>query len=160
MEDDRIWEFLGTTDQKIRDAVLELAKALVLRLGEAVSKCESPIEMLLGIYLVAALVGSFPRITMIVSQKELETQHGTYRVDFWMTFADGKGPSLAIECDGHDFHERTKEQAARDRQRDRHLLEAGHHVLHFTGSEIWKDPQGCASEALRHFRGLCQESQT
>jgi len=48
--------------------------------------------------------------------------------------------SLIIECDGHDFHERTKEQASRDRSRDRRLQEAGYPVFRFTGSEIWRDP--------------------
>jgi len=51
---------------------------------------------------------------------------------------------LVVECDGHDFHERTKEQAARDRARDRMLQDKGWGVFRFTGSEIWKDPMGCA----------------
>ncbi len=53
---------------------------------------------------------------------------------------------FAIECDGHDFHEKTKEQARRDKSRDRHLLKSGVHVVHFTGSEIWHDAGGCVSE--------------
>jgi very-short-patch-repair endonuclease len=55
---------------------------------------------------------------------------------------------IVVECDGHDFHERTKEQAARDRSRDRRLQAAGHHVLRFTGSEIYRDPMKCAEEVL------------
>lgn len=53
---------------------------------------------------------------------------------------------LVIECDGHDFHERTKEQAARDRSRDRALSNQGYDVFRFTGSEIWRDPWGCADQ--------------
>ena len=30
-----------------------------------------------------------------------------------------------MECDGHDFHERTKEQASSDKKRDRSLQAAG-----------------------------------
>jgi very-short-patch-repair endonuclease len=53
---------------------------------------------------------------------------------------------IAIECDGHDFHERTKDQARRDRSKDRWLLCNGYMVLRFTGSEIRRDPIGCAEQ--------------
>jgi very-short-patch-repair endonuclease len=56
---------------------------------------------------------------------------------------------LAIECDGHDFHERTKEQAAKDRSRDRALQAAGYTVMRFTGSELYRDPLKCVEEVLR-----------
>lgn len=56
---------------------------------------------------------------------------------------------LVVECDGHDFHERTKQQAKRDRARDREMMAAGYRVMRFTGSEIWRDPGACADEALR-----------
>ena len=55
---------------------------------------------------------------------------------------------LVVECDGHDFHERTKEQAAKDRSRDRHLNAAGYDVFRFTGSELWRDPWGCADQVI------------
>jgi len=55
---------------------------------------------------------------------------------------------LAVECDGHDFHERTKEQAARDRSRDRALQAAGYTVMRFTGSELYRDPMKCVREVL------------
>lgn len=58
---------------------------------------------------------------------------------------DGWRP-LLIECDGHDYHERTKEQAARDRSKDREATLAGLDTMRFTGSEIWRDPWGCASQ--------------
>lgn len=53
---------------------------------------------------------------------------------------------LVIECDGHNFHERTKEQAAKDRSRDRELTNLGYEVYRFTGSEIWTDPWDCADQ--------------
>lgn len=77
---------------------------------------------------------------------------GNYRIDFLMTTRDLEGNigSLAVECDGHDFHERTKEQAAHDRSRDRAILLAGLRVIRFTGSEIHRDLFQCAEEALVH----------
>jgi hypothetical protein len=53
---------------------------------------------------------------------------------------------LGIECDGHDFHERTKEQAAKDRSKDRVLKVRGLDIIRFTGSEITRDPGRCAAE--------------
>lgn len=53
---------------------------------------------------------------------------------------------LVIECDGHEYHERTKEQAARDRSRDRDLNNLGYEVFRFTGSELWRDPWDCADQ--------------
>lgn len=60
---------------------------------------------------------------------------------------------LAIECDGHDFHEKTKAQAIRDKSRDRTLLINGIPSMRFTGSEIWKDPFACVSEVDKFFSG-------
>lgn len=82
---------------------------------------------------------------------------GKYRADFVVEHAfEYRGNReqravAAIECDGHDFHERTKQQAARDRKRDREFQRIGLPVLRFTGSEIWKDAARCAFEVIRHF---------
>ncbi len=56
---------------------------------------------------------------------------------------------VVVECDGHDFHEKTKEQAQHDKERDRRFIDLGYIVLRFTGSEIYKDPFKCASEPHR-----------
>ena len=61
-----------------------------------------------------------------------------------------------VECDGHAFHERTKDQAARDRSRDRAVQEGGATIFRFTGSEIWNDPVRCGVTIvewiMRRFR--------
>lgn len=72
---------------------------------------------------------------------------GTYRADFLLWFRSKNHiAGLVVECDGHDFHEKTKEQAARDKKRDRELLTAGFPVVRFTGSEIFKDALGCVDQ--------------
>jgi hypothetical protein len=58
----------------------------------------------------------------------------SYVADFVLTA--NTGGRLVIECDGHDFHDRTKQQAAYDRARDRELLAMGILTIRFTGSEI------------------------
>ena len=95
--------------------------------------------------------GDWPACFIIVQPQAVITP---YRADFLAVALNANGPphtwdwvQAVIECDGHDFHERTKEQAARDRSRDREMTAAGLHVLRFTGSEIWKDPLKCATEA-------------
>lgn len=55
---------------------------------------------------------------------------------------------LVIECDGHDFHERTKEQAEHDRRRDREMLSSGIPVLRVTGAEVWRSPVKAAFDVL------------
>lgn len=83
----------------------------------------------------------------IVPQWQLTLEGKSYRLDFALVPQDThRCPLFAIELDGHDFHERTKEQAARDRSRDRALAKAGWQVLRFTGSELWKDPRKCARD--------------
>lgn len=57
--------------------------------------------------------------------------------------------TIVVECDGHDYHERTKEQAAHDRKRDRAMTEAGITVLRYTGSEIWRNPFACAQQTIQ-----------
>ena len=92
---------------------------------------------------------------------ERQVQIEEFRVDFLISvWTDGTvrggmdGPSvgqprwrkLVVECDGHEYHERTKEQAASDRSRDRKLTSLGFDVFRFTGSELWRDPWDCACQ--------------
>jgi hypothetical protein len=55
---------------------------------------------------------------------------------------------LDVEVDGHDFHERTKEQASRDRSRDREALIAGWDVVRFTGSDVYRDARRCVLDIM------------
>lgn len=71
-----------------------------------------------------------------------------HAVDWRCQEKDWRWRRLIIECDGHDFHERTKEQAARDRAKDRAALLSGQDQLRFTGSEIWRDPWECATQVF------------
>mgnify|MGYP000741791008 CR=1 FL=1 len=63
---------------------------------------------------------------------------------------------IAVECDGHYFHDRTKEQVGRDKRRDRFLVENGWRVMRFTETEINDDPRACAqqvSDAIDRIAG-------
>lgn len=70
-----------------------------------------------------------------------------YRLDVAVFVGPHK---FAVELDGHDWHERLKEQVARDKARDRALTMAGWRVLRFAGSEVWADPEIVAT-TIAHF---------
>jgi very-short-patch-repair endonuclease len=118
---------------------------------ELLSACQSPIEKMFSVALVCDAIESMFTVVGLAAS-ELETPYELeivpqarvekFRVDFVVTLRapeDGFSVAYAVECDGHDFHERTKEQAAADRSRDRRLQELGYIVNRYTGSEIWRD---------------------
>lgn len=76
-----------------------------------------------------------------------------YRVDFLIICKPNPTKPLTlkvvVECDGHDYHERTKDQAKRDKQRDRDFTQNGFTVFRFTGSEIHNDALKCALEVIK-----------
>jgi very-short-patch-repair endonuclease len=124
--------------------------------------CESPIEEIFGAALLHDLwacpefkfsfIEDHNHCAYGVDDNALFAQYkiGRYRVDFFVYFGMKDGPiKIAIECDGHDYHERTKEQARHDRSKDRWLQSHGYRILRFTGSEIWKDPVECAEQVLK-----------
>jgi hypothetical protein len=84
----------------------------------------------------------------------------TYRADILIA-VDGNDAMtewLAVECDGHDFHDRTKQQAAYDRARDRELLAQGVYTIRFTGSEIHHDSHRCAVETWGLIEAIYERS--
>jgi very-short-patch-repair endonuclease len=67
---------------------------------------------------------------------------GKYRIDFVVIveFPNSDVLKIAIECDGHDFHEKTKAQASKDKERDRELQKKGYKTFRYSGSDIVKNP--------------------
>lgn len=126
---------------------------------------ESPIELEFGVALVVTwrLVATSKSLSdpiFIISAEDFphgaknrsaylipQFVSGKERYDFALFHPDLAKP-IVIECDGHDFHERTKAQAKRDRSRDRRVQSAGSSILRFTGSEIWASPRSCAEEVV------------
>ena len=76
------------------------------------------------------------------------------RVDFLIFSKFFPTLRIIIECDGHDFHEKTKEQAKKDKARDRELIKLSFIVLHYTGSEIYNEPDKCYKDIEELF---CKE---
>ena len=93
-------------------------------------------------------------VKRIDKQVKIEVEERCYRVDFlipvWYKNRD-EGKLFVIECDGHEFHQKTKEQVERDNQRTRALQRAGYIVMRFSGSEIYKSPVKCAEEVVKQI---------
>lgn len=96
----------------------------------------------------------------VVPQAILQAGEVRYRLDFAVSLrrdtGEGEPVYVDVEVDGHDFHEKTKEQAEHDKERDRLVQAEGWAVARFTGSEVYRDPVACAkkvyalAEALAH----------
>lgn len=67
-----------------------------------------------------------------------------FRADFKMV----GDVSLIVECDGHLFHEKTKEQTSRDKARDREFTKSGLKIFRYSGSDIYNKDSECVSECL------------
>jgi len=74
-----------------------------------------------------------------------------YLVDFVVWFINKNIGTfdVVVELDGHEFHEKTKEQSKRDKKKDRFLQRCGYNIARFTGSEVFNDPDSCIEEVRK-----------
>lgn len=85
---------------------------------------------------------------LCLTQAPLKLARRQIRPDF--AFFDPETETrVIVELDGHDFHERTPEQAESDKSRDRELQVLGWHAFRFTGREVLRDPKECFHEVIR-----------
>lgn len=109
----------------------------------------SPLEVIFYAYWQAAIVGeAFGSELHVRGQHEVVVADRRYRLDFSVEHASIGPLSIAVELDGHAFHERTAEQVALRNTRDRDLQAAGWTVCHFSGSELLTDPKGTVGAVL------------
>jgi hypothetical protein len=86
-----------------------------------------------------------------VPQIDLEIAGATYIVDFVFFTISGK---VAVELDGHTYHERTPAQATRDRAMDRSFQLDQVPILRFTHLELTRYMPSCLSDVQRMVRLL------
>jgi very-short-patch-repair endonuclease len=101
----------------------------------AENKCKSPIESMMYLRLKDSQLGTVSN--GVIPGMEIFTQHrvGRYIVDFLVRSDD---VNIVIECDGHNFHEKTKQQVEHDKKRDRYMQTKGYKILRYSGSEIYR----------------------
>lgn len=133
--------------------------------------CDSPIEVMIGATLALSMNLRKPNFLTLIPPGESvpekycfalypQYQLEGYRFDFALIHKDQRWPRVLIECDGHDFHERTKEQAAHDRQKDRVAQTAGFAIMRFTGSEIYRDPAACCQQIANLYNAAIERAKT
>ena len=117
------------------------------------SGLESPLEM--AFFAWWSILNSLRHMDVTMVLQEPVTIDGrTYRLDMSLydtdkVFADQvsvsglRMPRVAVELDGHEWHERTKEQVILRDERDRALQAAGWCVFHVSGSAFHRDPEAC-----------------
>ena len=138
-----IFKNLDDIDLKILDSILLYC-----------NYCDSPIEKILA----TALTIETKEKLYFEPQYEIQTKNKKYIVDF-LIFGDEyintflkKDFKLIIECDGYDFHQKTKKQVNYDNQREYDLKMEKYDILRFSGSKIYNEPIKCANEILNYIR--------
>lgn len=125
------------------------------------SHCESPIEMIFNFAydLINLSREDGDCIFSLYPQEEIKIDNKKYRADFLFDSTEYedvfekeiKSFKLVIECDGHEFHEKTKSQVALRNNRDMDLKKLGYDILHFSGSQIFNEPFKCANDTLDYI---------
>lgn len=114
-----------------------------------VGVCESPLEA--AFYAWWLVFNSSQAISLeLVPQYDVTCRGRKYRVDFAVRPVRGgmytalvgleDAPKVAIELDGHHYHDKTKKQVTKRNRRDRDLAADGWTVLHVSYSEFHDDP--------------------
>lgn len=127
---------------------------------------DSPLEMAFYVWwhIMSDVRGMDDCIEMAM-QREVTVGAENFRLDFtlrdnnysWARAGEEFGlaaPQIAVELDGHDFHERTKDQVIRRDMRDRALQSAGWTVCHVSGSLFHRDPAECVWGVYMDASGL------
>lgn len=131
-------------------SVLERIR-IVMEIG---GNCDSPIEVEIG----AAILTFFERAGQPLKLcKMIEVRNAPdelvlvpqfawsyYRSD-WAILNPTRAGALLIECDGKDFHS-SSEQRAHDLKKDAAAMDRGFLTMRFTGSQIFRDADGCAQK--------------
>ncbi len=157
----------------VEDAKTDAVEAITSTFDLVLDRCESPIEKLFAAALIhPAVAREYDTLVSWLHPRSGLIEHcnapplagiwawqqvkiGPYRVDFMLDYEEWRGlPKLIVECDGHDFHERTKAQAERDKSRDRYLVGRGFRVVRFTGAEIYRDPFVAVHQAIQILLGI------
>ena len=157
-ENDENYDCLVTKVKEVVDFKTNQYRSNIL---EALEDCESPIEQIMALEIYDRLIGYYQNSNIELlgntNQKYIKVNQQLYRVDFLIEFAfkiDGEYLDilkLIIECDGHEFHEKTKEQVKKDNKRDRDLQSEGYDILHFSGSEIYNEWYKCGREITKYI---------
>lgn len=86
-------------------------------------------------------------VQITIELKPDKNDFNGYIPDFVINM-NGAEQGYVIEIDGHEWHEKTKEQAMNDRKKDRAYIKKGYFPVRFTGYEVYHNPDACVFELL------------
>lgn len=117
---------------------------------------DSPLEELFHLWWIAVMethakvMDSFPESLspQLIHHYELLIRSKTYELDFAVIVNRANWRGIAVELDGHEFHERTPEQVKIRDRRDRALQAAGWFIFHFSFNEFNTAPLRCVEEVF------------
>ena len=97
----------------------------------------------------------FPQVPINVGNKK-------YYSDFLFEYDEyvnnyNTDSKIIIECDGYEFHQKTKEQVQRDNEREYDLKMAGYEILRFSGTQRYKNPIKCAEDTYNYIISKIKE---
>lgn len=111
---------------------------------------DSPAEAVFFLWWLAVDQASL-RWFKLQTQHEITVDGSAYRIDF-VVVPSRPHPypwkPIAVEIDGHAFHEKTREQVTHRNARDRRLQRAEWTVFHYSFSELTSEPLACVLEVL------------
>lgn len=124
---------------------------------------KSPIEQIFSTAFYLYCKTEDKKQIYLFPQKKVSCNKKTYYIDFvfeaddylsylvWDGNIKNKDFKLAIECDGYDFHQKTKEQIQHDNEREYDLKMAGYEILRFSGTQIYNNPLKCAEDTYNYI---------
>lgn len=125
-------------------------------------KIESPIEQIFITAFELYLIFNKKEDIYLFLQKEIIANGKKYVVDFYFEEDENVNKfntdkKIIIECDGYEFHQKTKEQVKHDNEREYDLKMAGYEILRFSGSQIYNEPFKCAEDTYNYIMKLIKE---
>lgn len=131
--------------------------------------CQSPIEVIFaawwrGIEWMQCGLFRSVRAFDLIPQANVTAVGERFRLDFQVRLSDPRRryaaaakahpdlsfPLIGVELDGHDFHEKTKEQVTSRNRRDRALQQDGWRIYHISGSELHRNGFEAVQEIYMH----------
>lgn len=117
------------------------------------SYCKSPIEIILVVALFIRTNGELyfePQMEIITNEKKYYADIGIFGDELVNNFIK-EDFTLIIECDGYEFHQKTKKQVEYDNKREYDIKMLGYDILRFSGSEIYKDVDLCVDKIVKYI---------
>ena len=160
---DETFDYSNYVCDKVKTQILGNVSDYEYTLTYSLIDCESPIEQLLSIELERLNLldihkfNPYIDVVGIEKQATIQCDKKKYRVDFLIPvwYKNQGGICFIVECDGHNFHEKTKEQVKKDNERIRDLQKNNYEIIRFSGSEIYNGAYKCANEIKNIIMSKC-----